>query len=138
MSDTITKLSLVDGYTDIQSILESLPNDGDDYDYVLLHCYAHIKNEEIFLEIDKDIYEHVVIYEGHHFLDAVRQYFFTLKIGAILAYKKGSYPNLRMTDFVDSYDDFATFQKEVESLAVKTKPIFYLLTDGKESNLHNL
>ena len=130
MSEKTIHLKLKDSYIDIKEILDSLSDKGNEYDYVLLHCYAHIKNEEIYLEIDKDIYEHVVIYEGKNFHDAVSQYFFMLKRGCILAYRKGEYPNLRLNDFVDSYDDYPTFISEIKELAKRTKPIFTIESDS--------
>lgn len=138
MFEKKVNIELSDSYVDIKKFLLTLKDYGDDYNFVLLHCYAHIKNEEIYLEIDKDIYEHVVIYEGKNFFDAVDQYFFMMKKGAILAYKKDEIPNIKMTDFIDSYDDFNTFKKQIEEY-VKTnemKPEFYILSTGENADLY--
>ena len=87
-------------YTEIKPILDNLPDNGDDYNYVLIHCYAHIKNAEIYFEIDKDIYLNIVTYVGKEFSKAVDQYFFQMKLGAILAYKKNEEPiDLHLSDF---------------------------------------
>ncbi len=137
MSDKKINLSLKDSYIDIKDVLNLLPDQGDEYDYVLLHCYAHIKNEEIYLEIDKDIYEHVVIYEGRNFMDAVTQYFFMLKRGCILAYEKGTYPDIRMNDFTDSFDDYDLFIREIEDLVKKTAPVFYIKSDSIHGEIHS-
>ncbi len=130
-------LTLKEGYLDMESFLLSFGDAISDYDFLLLHCYAHIKNEEIYLEIDKDIYEHVVIYEGRNFLDAVKQYFFTLKRGIILGYKKGEYPIVRMNEFVNSYDDFDAFRKDVLPLLKDKRhsPVFLLSDDEKQAYL---
>lgn len=131
----IKNLELINEYVDIQSFLETLDNYGDEYDFLLIHCYAHIKNEEIYLEIDKDIYEHVIIYEGKNFYDAVKQYFFMLKRGAILIYKKNTYPTVKMEFFKDSFDDFETFEKEIDSFAKSSKAFAYIKSDSKSAVL---
>ncbi len=130
-------LTLKEGYLDMESFLNTFGDAIEEYDFLLLHCYAHIKNEEIYLEIDKDIYEHVVIYEGRNFLDAVKQYFFTLKRGIILGYKKGEYPIVRMNQFVNSYDDYDSFKKDVLPLLTNPShsPVFLLSNDEKEAYL---
>ncbi len=127
-------LSLKEGYLDMESFLLSFGDAIENYDFLLLHCYAHIKNEEIYLEIDKDIYEHVVIYEGRNFLDAVKQYFFTLKRGIILGYRKGDYPIVKMNEFVNSYDDYPAFKNDVDKLIgdKQHSPVF-LLSDDEEN-----
>ncbi len=125
-------------YTEIEPILASLPSQGDDYDYLLIHCYAHIKNAEIYYEIDKDIYMHIVTYVGNEFFNAVKQYFFKMKLGAILAYKKNEAPkNLHLSDFSDPWDDYSKFKDEIDSLILsrEKKPSFVLLFDGETAKV---
>ena len=119
-------------YFDLEPFLNSLNNQGDDYDFVLIHCYAHIKNGEIYYEIDKDIYEHIIIYEGREFYHAVSQYCFKMKKGAILAYQKGHAPFLKLDAYQDPYDDYDTFAMQIRDLINKEdQPAFGLLADGK-------
>lgn len=117
---------------DLLPILENIYDSIDEYSFLLLHCYAHIKNAEIYYEIDKDIYEHVIIYEGIEFLHSVKQYSFTFNSGAILAYKKGQVPIVKMIDFKDPNDDYNVFIKDLEKL---NKPEFMIVGDKELKTL---
>ncbi len=130
-------LNTNNGLLNIENILSQLPGHGREYDFLLLQCYCHIKNEEIYFEIDKDIYLHDVIYEGTAFYDAVKQYSFELQRGCILAYQHKDYPILKMSDFMDSYDDFPAFEKQMRTLFLdqKHKPSFLILFDSKEAEI---
>ncbi len=137
MKKEIHPLSLHEGYVEVIDLLKKLPGFGEDFDFVLLHCYAHIKNEEIYLEIDKDIYEHVVMYEGKNFYDAVKQYFFQLKRGAILVYHHGDFPNLKMDMFTDSFADYEKFTSECEDLLENGRhsPCFAIYSDSRKAEV---
>jgi len=132
MNKTVLSLS-VDKYLDLKPILSSLPDQGDDFDFVLIHCYAHIKNGEIYYEIDKDIYEHIIVYEGKEFYHAVNQYCFEMMKGAILAYPKGKAPFLKLDAYVDPYDDYPMFESQMNDLIIKdNNASFALISDGKD------
>lgn len=137
MQKTIHPLPLKEGYVDVIDLLNRLPGFGKGFDFLLLHCYAHIKNEEIYLEIDKDIYEHVVIYEEKNFYDAVKQYFFQLKRGAILVYPHQDFPDLKMDMFTDSFNDFESFKKECDTLLENGRhvPCFAIYSDSEKAEI---
>lgn len=130
-------LNIQNNLLNIEEILSQLPDCGKEYDFLLLQCYCHIKNEEIYFEIDKDIFLHDIIYEGTAFYDAVKQYSFELQRGCILAYKNKDYPILKMDDFADSFDDFETFEKQMRILFQDRthKPAFLILFDSKKAEI---